>query len=79
MAFNPDVKKKIVQDKKGEYFPCLMCGTKFPLPDAAHIIDEKNGRAEKSQAVIDKSMAYHFVQIVTGFLMMYYVHVCMQL
>jgi predicted restriction endonuclease len=43
MPFNPNVKKKIVRDKKNpnEYLPCVMCGTKYPLPDAIHIIDEK--------------------------------------
>jgi hypothetical protein len=42
MAFNPDVKRKIVRDMKtDEHLPCLMCGARYPLPDAAHIIDEK--------------------------------------
>ncbi len=42
MAFNSDVKRKIVRDRKtDEHLPCVMCGTSFPLPDAAHIIDEK--------------------------------------
>ena len=42
MAFNPEVKRKIVRDKKtGKHYPCLMCGTEYPLPDAVHIIDEK--------------------------------------
>jgi 5-methylcytosine-specific restriction endonuclease McrA len=41
MPFNQDTKRKIVLDRKtGEYLPCLMCGTTYPLPDAAHIIDE---------------------------------------
>ena len=41
MPFNPDVKKKIVRDKDGKYLPCVMCGTSYPLPDAVHLIDEK--------------------------------------
>ncbi len=42
MAFNPDVKRKIVRDRKtGKHLPCVMCGTSFPLPDAVHIIDAK--------------------------------------
>ena len=42
MAFNPDTKRKIVRDKKtGKHLPCLMCGVIYPLPDASHIIDEK--------------------------------------
>ena len=42
MAFNPDVKKKIVRDRKtNEHHPCVMCGVTYPLPDAVHIIDEK--------------------------------------
>jgi hypothetical protein len=42
MPFNPDVKRKIVRDSKtDEHLPCLMCGARYPLPDASHIIDEK--------------------------------------
>jgi hypothetical protein len=42
MAFNPEVKRKIVRDKTTkEHLPCLMCGVRYPLPDAVHIIDEK--------------------------------------
>ncbi|HET6844750.1 MAG TPA: HNH endonuclease [Candidatus Angelobacter sp.] len=41
MAFNPDVKRKIVRDKKGNHLPCVMCGATYPLPDAVHIIDAK--------------------------------------
>jgi predicted restriction endonuclease len=41
LAFNPDVKAKIVRNKDGKHLPCAMCGTGFPLPDAVHIIDEK--------------------------------------
>ena len=42
MAFNPDVKRKIVRDRQtGKHLPCVICGTEYPLPDAIHIIDEK--------------------------------------
>ena len=46
MAFNPEVKRKIVRrkivrDKEDEHLPCVMCGVTYPLPDAVHIIDEK--------------------------------------
>ena len=46
MAFNPDVKRKIVRrkivrNKEDEHLPCVMCGVTYPLPDAVHIIDEK--------------------------------------
>ena len=41
MAFNPNVKAKIVKDSTGQYLPCVMCGRTFPPPDAAHIIDKK--------------------------------------
>jgi hypothetical protein len=42
MPFNPGVKRLIVRDKKtGEHLPCVMCGKSYPLPDAVHIIDEK--------------------------------------
>jgi hypothetical protein len=47
MAFNPEIKKKIVCDRKtGEHLPCLMCGRKYPLPDAVHIIDEKEWKSK---------------------------------
>ncbi len=42
MAYNPVVKPKIVRDPQtDEHLPCVMCGTKYPRPDAAHIIDQK--------------------------------------
>ncbi len=42
MAFNVGVKRKIVRDQEtGEHLLCLMCGARYPLPDAVHIIDEK--------------------------------------
>jgi predicted restriction endonuclease len=47
MAFNPDVKRKIVRDKKTDvHHPCLMCGAKHIRPDAAHIIDEKEWKSK---------------------------------
>jgi predicted restriction endonuclease len=47
MAFNPDVKRKIVRDRKTtKHHPCVMCGTAYPLPDAVHIIDEKEWKAK---------------------------------
>jgi predicted restriction endonuclease len=47
MPFNRDVKKKIVRDRRtGEHLPCVMCGATYPLPDAVHIIDEKEWRAK---------------------------------
>jgi predicted restriction endonuclease len=45
MVFNSDVKYKIVRDKNGEHLPCMMCGVTYPLPDAVHIIDEKEWKA----------------------------------
>jgi predicted restriction endonuclease len=45
MAFKPDVKRKIVRDKEGTHLPCVMCGATYPLPDAVHIIDEKEWKA----------------------------------
>lgn len=42
MPFNQGVKKLIVRDKStGEHLPCVMCGKTYPLPDAVHVIDEK--------------------------------------
>jgi|GEM_PF-1005094 len=42
MAYTPDLKWKIVRDRQtDEHLPCVMCGTKYPLPDAVHIIDEE--------------------------------------
>ena len=58
MAFNPDVKRKIVRrkivrNKEDEHLPCVMCGVTYPLPDAVHIIDEKEWK-ERVQVVTDK-------------------------
>src|ERR1035441_6081382 len=47
MAFNPDIKRKIVRDKEGNRVPCVMCGVRYPLPDAVHIIDEKEWKRKK--------------------------------
>ncbi len=41
MAFNQQIKRKIVRDKADQYIPCVMCGARYPLPDAVHIVDEK--------------------------------------
>jgi predicted restriction endonuclease len=42
MAFNHEIKRKIVRDRQTDkHHPCVMCGTEYPLPDAVHIIDEK--------------------------------------
>jgi hypothetical protein len=47
MPFNLDVKHKIVRDRKtGDPLGCVMCGVKYPLPDAAHIIDEEEWKAK---------------------------------
>jgi hypothetical protein len=48
MAFNPDVKRKIVRDKEGNRVPCVMCGVRYPLPGAVHIVDEKEWKAVHS-------------------------------
>ena len=48
MAFKSKVKKSIVHGKKTEdYLPCVMCGKTYPLPDAVHIIDEKEWKKYK--------------------------------
>jgi len=44
LAFNPSVKRKIVRDKTDRHLPCLMCGVRYPLPDAVHIIDGREWR-----------------------------------
>ncbi len=47
MAFNPSVKRKIVRDRHTDkHLPCVMCGATYPLPDAVHIIDEKEWKAK---------------------------------
>jgi predicted restriction endonuclease len=47
MAFNPAVKKKIVRDPTtGKHLPCVMCGSTYPLPDAVHIVDEKEWKEQ---------------------------------
>lgn len=48
MPFNTNLKKLIVRNKDtGVHFPCVMCGVTYPLPDAVHIIDEKEWKAIK--------------------------------
>ena len=47
MPFNQDTKRKIVRNKLGIHRPCGMCGIRFPLPDAVHIIDEKEWKEKK--------------------------------
>ena len=49
MAFNPGVKKLIVRDKSGKHLPCVMCGKTYPLPDAVHIVDEREWKAKLTQ------------------------------
>jgi predicted restriction endonuclease len=50
MAFNPSVKRLVVRDKQtGEHLPCVMCGTAYPLPDAVHIVDEKEWKGKLGQ------------------------------
>lgn len=50
MPFNQGVKRLVVRDKKtGKHLPCVMCGTTYPLPDAVHIIDEKEWKGVLGQ------------------------------
>jgi hypothetical protein len=56
MPFNPGVKKLIERDKEGKHLPCVMCGRTYPLPDAVHIIDEKEWKTEKGQDSKDNGM-----------------------
>ena len=45
MAFNPQIKKKILRDRDtGARLPCVMCGACYPFPEAAHIIDKTEWR-----------------------------------
>jgi 5-methylcytosine-specific restriction endonuclease McrA len=46
MPFNQGVKKSIVRDRKTRnHFPCVMCGSVYPSPDAVHIIDQKEWKS----------------------------------
>jgi len=49
VAFNQGVKRLIVRDKNGKHLPCVMCGKQYPLPDAVHIIDEKEWKERLDQ------------------------------
>jgi len=50
MPFNQGVKRLVVRDKKTDkHLPCVMCGTSYPLPDAVHIIDEKEWKGVLGQ------------------------------
>lgn len=57
MTFNPATKRKIVRDgETGEHLPCVMCGTRHPLPDSVHIIDRKEWRAAKGADAQENGM-----------------------
>lgn len=48
--FNKKVKAKIVRDRRTkQHLPCVMCGTRFPLPDAVHIIDKEEWLARNAE------------------------------
>lgn len=50
MPFNQRVKKLVVLEKStGKHLPCVMCGKEYPLPDAVHIIDEKEWKEKLGQ------------------------------
>jgi predicted restriction endonuclease len=50
LPFNPGVKKLVVRDREsGQHLPCVMCGITYPLPDAVHIIDEKEWKRKLGQ------------------------------
>ncbi|MEK6805696.1 MAG: HNH endonuclease [Pseudomonadota bacterium] len=49
MPFNPSVKRLVVRDKAGKHLPCVMCGKTYPLPDAVHIVDEKEWKSKLGQ------------------------------
>ena len=49
MPFNPGVKRLVVRDKTGKHLPCVMCGKTYPLPDAVHIVDEKEWKSKLGQ------------------------------
>ena len=49
MPFNSGVKRLVVRDKSGKHLPCVMCGKTYPLPDAVHIIDEKEWKSKLDQ------------------------------
>src|SRR3990172_11713394 len=49
MPFNSGVKRLVVRDKSGKHLPCVMCGKTYPLPDAVHIVDEKEWKSRLGQ------------------------------
>ena len=49
MPFNSRVKRLVVRDKSEKHLPCVMCGKTYPLPDAVHIIDEKEWKSKLGQ------------------------------
>jgi hypothetical protein len=55
MPFNHGVKKSIVIDKTtGKHRPCVMCGKAYPLPDAVHIIDQKEWKKASAKGFDSK-------------------------
>ncbi|NJK93434.1 MAG: hypothetical protein HC904_17430 [Blastochloris sp.] len=50
MAFKQNTQRKILRDPETkERLPCVMCGTVFPLPEAAHIIDQREWIEKKGE------------------------------
>jgi hypothetical protein len=69
MAFNQGVRKLIVIDKTtGNYRPCVVCGKTYPLPDAVHIIDQKEWKKALPKDSIVRSTEFRCVLTVIGFL-----------
>jgi len=50
MAFKKNLQKRILCEAgtgTQKRLPCVMCGTSFPLPEAAHIVDSKEWSEKK--------------------------------
>ena len=59
MPFNQGVKRLIVIDKStGKHRPCVKCGKTYPLPDAVHIIDQKEWKKASIKGH-DRTTAFH--------------------
>jgi hypothetical protein len=77
MAFNPDVKRKIVRDKEGNHLPCVMCGATYPLPTRFTSSTRESGKL--FMLAIDRSTEFLFVQTAIEYSMKYCGRICTEL
>ncbi len=63
MAFNPDVKEKIVRDKKGNRAPCVMCGVSH-IPCQTRFTSSTRRSGKPVILATERSTVFPFAQTV---------------